>query len=708
MPAEAEAEVTNNSHRDTGTARGALALVILALVAVALTPAARAAAALTLERVMLSSGGVGYFEYRAQVDGDAELSLTVPLDQMDDVLKSIVIYDDRGGLGHIRLPSREPLGQIFRDLPFGPEALESPAALLNALRGAEVHAVGGRDIQGRLLRVTPETTTLPNGLGTVVKHRISLITAHGVQQILLEDAESVRFVDTALQRQVETALAALASHRAGKTRELRIVSGGQGARTVRVGYVVAAALWKTSYRLTLPAAGEGGRARLQGWAMIDNLSGQDWNRVALTLVSGNPVTFRQALYAAYFVDRPEVPVEVVGRVLPRQDEGAIAFAMSEMERDERFRRGRADQKKDKAELRQRRLGKLSASAPAELMMDTVHAQSAGEVLAAATEEAATQVVFHVPFPVTAGVGESLMLPIADREVPGDRLALYQPDTHARHPLAAIRLKNDTDTGLPPGVLTLYEVTEAGDTSYIGDARLGVLPAGEERLLSFAVDQKMRAEREVRNRRRIAKGKIDRGVFQLTLLDRRTTVYRLKAPAREPRVVLIEHPRRRGWKLVAPAEKDTEITATHYRIRHRLAPGEQARIEVVAQRPRLETITLSELARPRLAFYAETGELSPELRRAFARMAELRGAIDERARRLDHLGGARKRIFEEQERIRENLRRVPSNSDLQRRYLQKLDAQEDEVERILAGLDDAQAALDHAHDALTSYIAGLKL
>ncbi len=134
MPAEAD--VTNNSHRDSRTARGALALSILALVAVALTPAARAAAPLTLERVMLSSGGVGYFEYRAAVDGDAELSLTVPLDQMDDVLKSIVIYDDRGGLGHIRMPSREPLGQIFRDLPFGPAALESPAALLNALRGA--------------------------------------------------------------------------------------------------------------------------------------------------------------------------------------------------------------------------------------------------------------------------------------------------------------------------------------------------------------------------------------------------------------------------------------------------------------------------------------------------------------------------------------------------------------------------------------------
>ena len=44
---------------------------------------------LSLERIMLSSGGVGYFEYEAVVDGNATLSLDVPLDQVDDILKSL-------------------------------------------------------------------------------------------------------------------------------------------------------------------------------------------------------------------------------------------------------------------------------------------------------------------------------------------------------------------------------------------------------------------------------------------------------------------------------------------------------------------------------------------------------------------------------------------------------------------------------------------
>src|ERR1700733_4517827 len=93
---------------------------------------------LALKRVMLSSGGVAYVEYEAEIDGDAELPPDVPLDQVDDVLKSIVVFDSKGGVGSASLPGREPLAQSFRDLPFDQQALNSPADLLNALQGAEV------------------------------------------------------------------------------------------------------------------------------------------------------------------------------------------------------------------------------------------------------------------------------------------------------------------------------------------------------------------------------------------------------------------------------------------------------------------------------------------------------------------------------------------------------------------------------------------
>jgi hypothetical protein len=247
------------------------------------------AADLSLERIMLSSGGVGYFEYEATVDGNATLNLDVPLDQVDDILKSLVVYDDSGTAGEITLPGREPLNQSFVDLPFDQAALDSAPALLNALQGAEVRVSGAKPMSGRLLRVVEETARGIDGLA-ISRNRVTLATDAGIEQFVLEDAGSIAFTDPELQKKVSTALSRFASHRSEGRRRLTLESHGSGKRAIRVGYVVGVPLWKASYRLSLPAEPHADHARLQGWAILENFSGQDWHDVSLTLLSGNPVT----------------------------------------------------------------------------------------------------------------------------------------------------------------------------------------------------------------------------------------------------------------------------------------------------------------------------------------------------------------------------------------------------------------------------------
>ena len=153
---------------------------------------------LALKRVMLSTGGVAYLEYEAEVEGDARLTLNVPLDQVDDVLKSIVVYDSKGGIGAASLPGRQPLTQLFNDLPFGPEALTAPAALLNALQGAEIRVGKSHPISGKLLKVVSETARASDGT-TTIRNRVSLVTPEGLQQFILEDAENPRRVPVHLK-----------------------------------------------------------------------------------------------------------------------------------------------------------------------------------------------------------------------------------------------------------------------------------------------------------------------------------------------------------------------------------------------------------------------------------------------------------------------------------------------------------------------------
>lgn len=690
----------------------AAALAVVVLVAL---PASAGAQDLALKRVMLSAGGVGYFEYEAEVEGDAVLPLSVRLEQVDDVLKSIAVYDDTGTAGTIRLAGREPLAQIFRDLPFGPEALESPVALLNALPGSEIRATGQRDIAGRLVRVVPEEEALPDLGGTVTRHRVTVMTGAGMQSFILEEAESVNFTDPELRAQIDGALAAVSAHRTRDRRTLEVVTRGTGKRTVRVGYVVAAPLWKASYRLTLGADGAK-TARLQGWAVLENMSGRDWNGVELTVVSGNPVTFRQALYTAYYVDRPEVPVEVLGRILPSPDTGAVDLeGLATDEYKQEFRRaqralpapepgvaGGNRAAEAEAAPMQKALG---AGAPTSIVPPPPPGQA--RILAAASEEAATQVTFRVPYPVTVASGQSLMIPVIDREVPARRIALYQPATHDRHPLAAVRLTNDGNTGLPPGVLTLYEGGATG-AAYVGDAQLATLPAGEERLLSFALDQKTLVDREVQTKQQIGKARIVRGVLELTYAQEQRTIYRFKAPAGEARELLIEHPRMAGWTLRDPAPEAVELADEQYRIPFELKPGERAQLDVVMTRPRLQQVALLNMQATQFIQFVQEGGLGPRVREALERMAQMREAIDGHKIRLQALEQDRNVIHSEQQRIRDNLARVPRDSDLQRRYLEKLGEQEDRMESILAESEKTREALEAATKALTDYIQSLDI
>ncbi len=683
----------------------------LAASIVAFAPSAFAQASLELKRVLLSTGGVGYFELEATVEGDAELALPVRLDQVDDVLKSIVVYDDKGGVGSIQLPGREPLSEVFRDLPFDQDALDSAEALLNALRGAELSVGGPRQVSGRILKVEPETIRLPNDGGTITRHRITLMAADGMRQVVLEDTESLKFADPKIQNQVDTALAALARHRVQDQRTLAIMTRGKEKRTLRVGYVAAAPLWKSTYRLRVPDSGAEGKGLLQGWAVVENLSGKDWNKVELTLISGNPVTFRQQLYNAYFVNRPEVPVEVLGRVLPPPDQGALGPAEAKVDNRGRamLERGpaaaMAPPSPPPASMPRAALGGFAAAVPAPA---PVPLPGQAELFAAEAEEATTQVLFTAPAPISVKSGETLALPIVGREVPIKRVALYQPQVNAAHPLAAVRLVNDTGSGLPPGVLTLYERGRNGAVFYVGDARLGSLPAGEDRLLSFAVDQKVQVEREVKSRESIAQAKIARGVLTLSITDEQTTLYRVKAPANEDRTLLIEQPRVGGWDLVSPKPGEVELTRGHYRIARPLAKGGTTAVEVTTQRPRQNLVQIAGLNHQALLGYARQGSIPAPVRQALERIAGMQAEVDKLDRQAREAAAQRETIAKDQERLRQNLASVPANSDLAKRYLATMKSQEDRIDLLRQTEDDTRHKLHQARDALADAIAKLEV
>lgn len=655
------------------------------------------AAELQLKRVMLSSGGVGYFEYQAEVKGWETIEIPVRLDQVDDVLKSAVIFDSEGGSGVVELQGRDSLAEIFRTMPVGPEAFESPAALYGALKGEEVSVSEPVSATGRIVSVVPETSTTKDG-AEVTRHRMSILTTDGLVQFVLEEARGIKFTNEALDAKVTGALAALASNRQRELRNLKITARGEGTRTLTVGFVIEAPLWKTSYRLV---NGPDNKTRMQGWAIIENASGADWNNVELTLVSGNPVTFRQALYDKYYVSRQTVPVEVLGRVMPQRDDGGV---LQDIEADE-AESGAAKRARSYAE---------PAPPPPPPSAPIAVGGAAAEALpsqpgniAAASTETATQVSFTLPNAVSAGSGQSLAVPIIDRVVPAERISLYSPGVHGMHPLASVRLANDTESGLPPGIVTLFDTT-SGATVFVGDAVMGTLPQGEKRMLSFALDQKTKVDQTNNSESNLVSAKIVKGIVELQSLTRQTYSYTIKAPSNEDRQIVLETPRHYDMELKSPEGSTVELTQNSVRVPVSVAAGQTAKLDVVWERVDNQSLTLATLDLNSVLYYAADTRLSDQQRAAFQRVAELKQNIDRIDSEIAKANAERDRLFEEQKRIRENLAAVPEGSDLQRRYLATLATQEDRLIALEQSLTALQSERATAVKGLDDYVNSVTL
>jgi hypothetical protein len=636
-----------------------------------------------LRRVVLSTGGIAYLEREATVQGTATLDLTVRRDQLDDVLKSLVVLDAGGMAAGVLLPGETSVRDATAGLPFGPEALDGPAALLTALRGADVRLPGPRPLAGRILSVERDERG---------RHRVTIATPTGLDGFLLEDTPGLAFADPSLGDRIDRALARLSQDGDGQVRRLAISVRGSGSRIVRLGYLVEAPVWKASYRLTLGAEGRG---RLQGWAVVENMTGADWRGVDLALVSGDPVALRQALATPVHVDRPEVPVETGGRLLPRPDlgpSGPVALSA--------FPRAAPMPPPTPAAMTGSRLQTQARS----VSPGADEPPTPAALDAAAMEAVGAQIVFRPAGPVDVPAGRAALLPLLDREIPAERVALYQRDADARHPLAAVRITPDGTATLPPGIVTVYAPTTVG-LAHAGDARMPVVPAGATRMLAIALDREVTVDRQEIPGRTVTLATASAGVLRLTVTDRRETAYAIRNAGAQPRRLIVEHPRNGGWTL--SVDGGAEAAGTVWRIARDVPAGATVALRVLDERPRIETVDVGRLDADSLRATVSGGGLPTGLREALARIADLQDELAARDGDVAGLVEEAGRIAADQTRIRENLGVVPTDGDLARRYLAALQAQEDRLDALRGDEARLRTALGEARNRLAVAIRELR-
>jgi len=681
-------------------------LILLAVAACDLTFFGRLTAAdeLPLKRVVLFTSGVGFFQREGEVNGDSSVSLSFRTEQINDLLKSLVLQDFGGGkIAPVVFGSRDPIERTLKS--FAIDLTDNPplAELLNRMRGAEAEIAGIKETRGIIVGVESQQQKVKDEVVHV--QVLNLLTEQGLRTVPLEQAQQIKILDATLDREFRNALKAVAGSHDTQRKPLVLNFTGQGKRRVGVGYILEAPIWKTSYRLELT---EQKPPFLQGWAIVENTTDEDWKAVGLTLISGRPMSFIMDLYQSLYAPRPTVVPEIYASLRPPVYEGAATEGETSLARQK-------DQAEPKVASRRSEMNmvplKRAAGAPAALPAPAMEAFAQNSMalgdsgVGAMARAAAVGELFQyaIDQPVTVPRQKSAMLPIVNGSVEAEKLSIYNESVQRKYPLNGLRIKNTTGLHLMQGPITVFD-----GGVYAGDARIEDLQPKEERLVSYALDMKVEVEPlQQGGTSELTSIRIRKGVLAVSQRLRQTKVYNIKSKAAEKRAVVIEHPFRSGWKLIEPP-KPVERTPLVYRFQTTVEPGKSDKMTINEEQLTSESVGIVSADINTLLVYSRNRVISPQVKTALEKVVQWRNAISELQRRSASLTQQLNEINEEQTRIRENMKTLAQNSEIYSRYVKKLDSQETQIEGLREQLGKLRGEEETQRKQLEDYLATLQL
>jgi hypothetical protein len=716
---------------------------------------------LPLTHVILFNSGVGYFQREGVVDGDVRIDMTFRVGDVNDLLKSLVLQDlDGGRISAISYDSQEPVEKTLKsfalDLTYNPTI----GQLLNQARGEKVEVTLQQAAAGQPAVVTGvimgmEAKQLPHKTAalTVETDLLNLLCAEGVRTVKLTEIQRLRFLNAGLDAELRRALEVLASSHDSQKKVVSLNFKGQGRRRVRVGYVVENPMWKASYRLVLKKEQEKKNSPLlQGWALIENTSDEDWKDVKVALISGRPISFQMDLYQPLFIPRPTVEPERFASLRPPTYNAALGnttnlvagmggnvglgggvagfgglqggnyglqggnavtnpfvnryqmnFAMNANWGQLGGQFGQQGQAGGLAGqqqinpmdnmLQQNRLTYDQLRQRRQQRLQQAKAIGGSVALldpAGGVSSVASAEEIGDYFQYT--IDEKITLPRQKSAM----LPIVNKDVEARRfsiynekVHAKFPLLGLKFKNLTGQNLIQGPVTVYEGGAYAGDARLMDMQPDEQRLLSYAID----LGSEVKTSDKMAPEqliavKVNKGIIQSSHKLRDTKTYTLTNRSKHDRTVIVEHPIRTEWKLVEPA-KANEQSRDVYRFEVKVAAGKTVQHKVTEEQTRQTRLALSSADDRVVKIFLTSQVVSPKVKTSIEKAVALRNKQAATKRELLHVEKQLKAITDDQTRLRANIDRLPPTSAAYKRYLKKFDDQETQIEKFQATIQEKQ-------------------
>lgn len=644
---------------------------------------------LPIRRVILYSNGVAYIERRGFVSGNAEVNLSFKQSQVDDVLKSMVVLDlGQGKIGAVSYNSSAPASARTAEIPFSvnSESIESEsesgglANVLGQLQGAKVvvNSTKGTVI-GAILTVEKRKTAAKKD-EPVPPTNYSLVIASEAGEISsfdLSDIRSVKMLEDATKHDINEFANATASTRRRDAKTISVTSQGTGQREMVVSYVISAPIWKTTYRVVLDNEG---KPFFQGWAIVDNVSDEDWQDVQLSLVSGSPVSFIQNLQKPLYRYRPIIPIPDDLNLDPQVydaeggggSDGGVVYGSGNGSGS-----GRGDGADDGPPPPKVASNYVTVQTS---VSDALINEQGGVQTAATGSELGDLFEYKIANAVSVARNRSALIPIVQTKMDGERVSIYNEAAREDRPMGGMLLTNTSPLTFEGGSLTVLD-----RDAYAGEALMERLKPKEQRLISFALDLGTRVSTEVFGDSRPAQlVKAVNGVLQVHYFRAEKKIYRLSNQTDREKVVYIEHPLRKDWGLTDETAKPSIVTDRYYRFRVVLKPFEKAELPVVERQGLMDSYALGNFSSDQLKLFVARNYINDATRAKLERLIDLRSQIAAVAVKEKALDEEIDRIEADQKRLRENieaLAKTPEAKTLIARYITKAGEQETRLEEM---------------------------
>lgn len=675
---------------------------------------------LPLAKIVMFNAGVGYFEHRGTVAGDAAVDLKFNVRDINDLLMSMVLEDQGGGrISTVTYGSKDPITKTLQTFAIDLTGNPTLGQILNQMRGEKVSIDAPNNISGLIVGLEHRQKEAGKDRPALDVEYLNLLTDEGLRSVAVEQIGHIRLLDAKLDAEFRQALKVLALSHATDKKVVTLNFLGNGQRPVRVGYIQETPVWKTSYRLVL---GDEGGPLLQGWAIVENTTEEDWNKVNLTLVSGRPISFVMDLYQPLYVQRPVVEPELYASLRPQTYNQDLEQAEAEFREKRRAEAAAAPAAPG--------LGRKAAS-DRQLLQLGAAAGIAGRnrygYAAAGEQDAAKQAnmsamqlrasapsmaqggdvgelfQYVIATPVTLPRHESAMLPIVNESVKGEKVSIYNQHVQAKHPLNGLRLKNTTDLHLMQGPITVFD-----DGAFAGDARIEDMQPGTERLISYALDLGTEvAPSTVGQPQRLVSVRIAKGTLFTEYRLTRETDYTVKNSGKKAKKVLIEYPLEAQWKLIEP-EKPTEKTRDLYRFAVNAEPGQPAKLAVKEEQIVRQQWAVNNLDEGAIGLYLSEQVVSARVKDALREIIAQKRAIQDVAQRRRQAEQQVAEISQEQDRIRRNMVELDRTADLYKKYVMKLSAQEEQIDKLHEQSKELQGQETRLQKKLEDFILSLDL